>query len=306
MLKTAGMPFRFWPWALTQFCRIYNYWPKQGHAPPWIMLKAHRFCQKLSRDLHPFGCYVIGRLPREHPEVKDTTHSDRGLEGAFLGWDLHTPTVWIWSFRKKKAVRMHDPVFYNTRFPFKNPEILLNRDLTWDDVKKMHAEDLETGETETGETDAGEHATTTEDDAECSTPPTQPMHLSPAPVEPVPVPSPTPVPVPAARPNTRSQQPPVPAPEPTPTPAPVPAARPNTRSQQPPAPAPEPTPTPTPTPPAAPPVNHRDARTWIRGADIPLDASLRLLSDKQLGRALSHHKLVLQLPLSLETAECPP
>ena len=106
MLKTAGMPFKFWPWALTQFCRIYNYWPKKGHSPLWIMLKNHRFCQRLSRELHPFGCYVIGHLPREHPDVRDTTHSDRGVEGEFLGWDLHTPTVWLWSFRRKKAVRI--------------------------------------------------------------------------------------------------------------------------------------------------------------------------------------------------------
>ena len=32
------------------------------------------------------------------------------------------------------------------------------------------------------------------------------------------------------------------------------------------------------------------------GADVPLDASLAILSDKQLGRALAHHKLVLQVP----------
>ena len=47
LLKTANMPFSFWPWALTQFCRIYNYWPKKGHAPPWVMLAGHRFSQSL-------------------------------------------------------------------------------------------------------------------------------------------------------------------------------------------------------------------------------------------------------------------
>jgi len=121
MLKHSNMPYQFWPWALVQFCRIFNYWPSKGHSPPWIMLLSHRFSQQLHRDLHPFWCYVIGRLPREHPDVKDTTHSDRGLEGAFLGWDMHTPTVWIWSFLKKKAVRMHDPVFYDKWYPFKDP-----------------------------------------------------------------------------------------------------------------------------------------------------------------------------------------
>mmetsp|Transcript_62295 Transcript_62295/g.129224 ORF Transcript_62295/g.129224 Transcript_62295/m.129224 type:complete len:219 (-) Transcript_62295:1635-2291(-) len=41
ILKTAQMPHRFWPWALTHFCRIYNYWPTKGHAPPWVMLGDH-------------------------------------------------------------------------------------------------------------------------------------------------------------------------------------------------------------------------------------------------------------------------
>mmetsp|Transcript_19204 Transcript_19204/g.39170 ORF Transcript_19204/g.39170 Transcript_19204/m.39170 type:complete len:140 (-) Transcript_19204:1282-1701(-) len=27
--------FRFWPWALTQFCSVFNYWPSKGHPPPW-------------------------------------------------------------------------------------------------------------------------------------------------------------------------------------------------------------------------------------------------------------------------------
>ena len=48
VLKTANMPHQFWPWALTQFCSIFNYWPSKGHAPPWVMLKNHRF----SQDLH--------------------------------------------------------------------------------------------------------------------------------------------------------------------------------------------------------------------------------------------------------------
>mmetsp|Transcript_62292 Transcript_62292/g.129202 ORF Transcript_62292/g.129202 Transcript_62292/m.129202 type:complete len:351 (-) Transcript_62292:1380-2432(-) len=128
LLKTARMPHRFWPWAVTHFCRIFNYWPTKGHAPPWVMLENHRFSQDLHRDLHPFGCYLLGRLPREHPLVSNTTLSDRGLEGAFLGWDISTPTVWMWSFRLKKPLRIHDPVFYDSRFPFDDPSCLVNRD----------------------------------------------------------------------------------------------------------------------------------------------------------------------------------
>eukprot|EP00961_Rhodomonas_salina_P152809 2056676-Rhodomonas_salina.1 len=92
ILKHCNMPFRFWPWAVTQFCQIYNYWQSHGHTPPWILLEGHRFSTDLHRDLHQFGCYTIGKLPREHLDVVDTTNSDRGLEGAFLGWDLQTPT----------------------------------------------------------------------------------------------------------------------------------------------------------------------------------------------------------------------
>jgi len=121
LLKTANMPHMFWPWALTQFCRIFNYWPSHGHAPPWVMLDSHRFSQSIHRDLHPFGCYIIGQLPREHPLVSNTTLSDRGLEGAFLGWDLTTPTVWMWSFRLRKPIRLHDPIFYDSKYPFADP-----------------------------------------------------------------------------------------------------------------------------------------------------------------------------------------
>lgn len=93
------------------------------------------------RDLHPFGCYVIGHLPRELPEVADTTHSDSCLEGAFLGWDVATLTVWIWSFRKKEPVRMHDPVFYRQKFPFLDPSVLLNREISLQDIELLRAGD---------------------------------------------------------------------------------------------------------------------------------------------------------------------
>eukprot|EP00961_Rhodomonas_salina_P174698 2356416-Rhodomonas_salina.2 len=137
MLKHSGMPFQFWPWAVVQFCLIYNYWPVNCQSPPWTQLGEHSFSHALHRDLHPFRCYVIRHLSRESPEVADTTHSDRGLEGAFLGWDVATPTVWIWSFRRKEPVRMHDPTFYGKKFPFLDPSVLLNRELTRSDIELM-------------------------------------------------------------------------------------------------------------------------------------------------------------------------
>eukprot|EP00961_Rhodomonas_salina_P291224 3931812-Rhodomonas_salina.1 len=43
-------------------------------------------------------------------------------------------------------------------------------------------------------------------------------------------------------------------------------------------------------------VDKRDPRTWSSGADVPLTASISTMSDKQLGRALCHHKFVFKLP----------
>eukprot|EP00961_Rhodomonas_salina_P257591 3480831-Rhodomonas_salina.3 len=99
----------FWPWAVIQFCRIYNYWQCKGKTSFWMMLEGHLFSTALHCDLqvHPFGCFVAGKQPRKDLEVRDTTNSGRGLEGAFLGWELQTLTVWIWSFRKRKPIRLH-------------------------------------------------------------------------------------------------------------------------------------------------------------------------------------------------------
>eukprot|EP00961_Rhodomonas_salina_P179639 2424071-Rhodomonas_salina.1 len=141
MMKQANMPYRFWPWAVIQFCRIFNYWPTKSHAPPWTLLEGHCFSTSLHRDLHPFGCYVIGKLPRDHPLVTNTTNSDRGLEGAFLGWDLKTLTVWIWSFKKRAPVRLHYQVFFDRKFPFRDPNVLVNRELSAAEVKRMHDKD---------------------------------------------------------------------------------------------------------------------------------------------------------------------
>jgi hypothetical protein len=60
----------------------------------------------LVRDLHVFGSYVTGHLPREH--VTDTTHDDRAEEGVFLGNDLTTPNFWMYSFRAK-VMMLSDP-----------------------------------------------------------------------------------------------------------------------------------------------------------------------------------------------------
>eukprot|EP00961_Rhodomonas_salina_P027866 377064-Rhodomonas_salina.2 len=85
LLRSANMPLRFWPWAVTHWHRTYNHWVKASGKSSWESLPDHRFSQDFALDLQPFGCYVSSHLSHEHQLVgEDTTHADRGLEGAFL------------------------------------------------------------------------------------------------------------------------------------------------------------------------------------------------------------------------------
>eukprot|EP00961_Rhodomonas_salina_P151988 2046140-Rhodomonas_salina.1 len=85
LLMASNAPPRFWPFALLHFCRVYNYWPGCKTLPPWEKMEGSGFTFNLERDLHPRGCYMVAKLPKEHPLVQvDSTHVDRGLEGVFL------------------------------------------------------------------------------------------------------------------------------------------------------------------------------------------------------------------------------
>ena len=142
LMKTANAPPRFWPWALQHFCRIYNHWNVAGRLPPWTRQRGHEFNQDIERDIQVWGCYCTGFLPREHPLVVDGTNDDRRVEGVFLGWDLSSPTVWIWSLKYKKELRMADPQFFSHLFPFSDPTCIVNtRDLDDAEVVRMHSED---------------------------------------------------------------------------------------------------------------------------------------------------------------------
>eukprot|EP00961_Rhodomonas_salina_P052647 705901-Rhodomonas_salina.2 len=100
-------------------------------------------------DLHPWGCYAVGKLPKEHPLVSvNTTHADRGVEGAFLGWHYSTPTAWIYCFSLQHILRMQDVVFdHDKDYPFLDPSCLVTPGILTDDqVVEMHETDLKTGE----------------------------------------------------------------------------------------------------------------------------------------------------------------
>eukprot|EP00961_Rhodomonas_salina_P077428 1038488-Rhodomonas_salina.1 len=149
----SNAPPRFWPFALLQFCRVYNYWPRSNlkTPPPWEKMKGSGFTFNLERDLHPWGCYMVAKLPKEHPLVQvDSTHADPGLEGVFLGWHDTTPSAWMYSVRLQRLMLVKDAVFDHDRdYPFLDlTSIIKPGSLTADQINEMHATDLESGDSE--------------------------------------------------------------------------------------------------------------------------------------------------------------
>jgi hypothetical protein len=133
---------------MLHFCRIYAYWPDKQGKSAWEKLDAHgphALCHDETRDLHRFGSYVTGHLPRTHPLVENETLDDRALEGVWLGNDLSTPMFWMYSFKLRKVVRLSDPRHFDHILPFLCPEDIPHRiDLSADDICTMHEEDGDT------------------------------------------------------------------------------------------------------------------------------------------------------------------
>ena len=130
LLRRANLPRRFWPYAMLHFCRIYAYWPDKQGKSAWEKLDAHgphALCHDEARDLHRFGSYVTGHLPRTHPLVENETLDDRALEGVWLGNDLSTPMFWMYSFKLRKVVRLSDPRHFDHILPFLCPEDIPHR-----------------------------------------------------------------------------------------------------------------------------------------------------------------------------------
>ena len=97
-------------------------------------------CHNLVKDLHAFGSYVTGHLPRKYPHVTDTTHDDRVEEDVFLANDLTIPNFWIYSFRVKKVMLLSDPKHWDDILPFMQSEDVPHRiALTDVDIRAMHA-----------------------------------------------------------------------------------------------------------------------------------------------------------------------
>ena len=144
LLRASNLPRTFWPYALRHFLRLRAYWPTDnGNRCAWERLDAaypnNKLRHTLSKDLHVFGSYVTGHLPRAHPFVADTTHDDRAVEGVWLGNDLCTPNFWMFSFKHKKVMKMSDPKHFDTILPFLQPTDVPHKiDLTVADIAKMH------------------------------------------------------------------------------------------------------------------------------------------------------------------------
>eukprot|EP00961_Rhodomonas_salina_P218817 2957873-Rhodomonas_salina.1 len=104
----------------------------------------------MDRDLHPWGCYVVGKLPSEpeHPLVTvDKTHADRGLEGVFLGWHDTTPLCYIYCLKIQRILRVQDAVFeHDGYYPFLNPDCVITPGtLTGEQIVQMHLADEKEG-----------------------------------------------------------------------------------------------------------------------------------------------------------------
>eukprot|EP00961_Rhodomonas_salina_P223553 3023017-Rhodomonas_salina.1 len=101
-LKASNAPARFWPFTLMHFCCTYNHWPRANSPQQWQSMAKSNFTFNVERDLHAFGCYMVAKLGSDHQLVSESvnkTHTDRGMEGAFLGWHDSTPTCYMYSFR---------------------------------------------------------------------------------------------------------------------------------------------------------------------------------------------------------------
>eukprot|EP00961_Rhodomonas_salina_P223427 3021206-Rhodomonas_salina.4 len=104
----------------------------------------------MDRDLHPWGCYMVAKLQKEHQLVQvDLTHADQGLEGVFLGWHDTTPSAWMYSVRLERVMLVQDEVLdHNGDYPFLDPTCIVTPGtLTADQINEMHATDLKWGET---------------------------------------------------------------------------------------------------------------------------------------------------------------
>eukprot|EP00961_Rhodomonas_salina_P039651 532600-Rhodomonas_salina.1 len=100
-----------------------------------------RFCFDKERDLRPWGCYMVAKLPKEHPLVQlDSMHADQGLEGVFLGWHDTTLSAWMYSVKLQRIMSVQDAVFHHDyEYQFLNPtSIITPGTLTADQVNEMH------------------------------------------------------------------------------------------------------------------------------------------------------------------------
>jgi hypothetical protein len=90
----------------------------------------------------PFGCKVIAQVPKESTLCPNSSLGDRAVEGIYVGFDDSTECILAYIFKTKKIARFSDWKAFPRMFPFRDPDVVVNkRDFTEKDAKAMYTED---------------------------------------------------------------------------------------------------------------------------------------------------------------------
>ena len=91
-LANACLPAKFWPATVQMVAALHNIFPRAG-STSFDMGQPHNMHCDPNFLLHPPGCLVIVKLPKEHRLVTDSSNGPRGLEGLFFGCHAVSPLV---------------------------------------------------------------------------------------------------------------------------------------------------------------------------------------------------------------------
>ena len=91
-LANSCLPAKFWPATVQMVAALHNIFPRAG-STSFDMGQPHNMHCDPNFLLHPPGCLVIVKLPKEHRLVTDSSNGPRGLEGLFFGCHAVSPLV---------------------------------------------------------------------------------------------------------------------------------------------------------------------------------------------------------------------
>ena len=117
-LANASLPQNFWPATVQMVASLHNIFPREG-STSFKMGQPHNLHCDPKLLLHPPGCLVIIKLPKEHRLVKDSSNGPRGLEGLFFGCHPISPLVRVWVPSLQRFVLSKNCEIYDNLFPYK-------------------------------------------------------------------------------------------------------------------------------------------------------------------------------------------